>query len=199
MNSSKSLVFASNNAHKLEEVRRILSPREVLSLNDIGFYAEIDETGMTLEENSMIKAESVYNWLRANQRADEFDVFADDTGLEIEALNGQPGVFTARWAGEPACDANNRRKALSELADKTNRNARFRTVITLIQRGEKQQVVGEVRGVIAKKEAGGNGFGYDSLFIPEGYDKTFAQLPAEVKNSISHRARALAELAKIIK
>ncbi len=199
MNSSKSLVFASNNAHKLEEVRRILSPREVLSLNDIGFYTEIDETGMTLEENSMIKAESVYNWLRANQRADEFDVFADDTGLEIEALNGQPGVFTARWAGEPACDANNRRKALSELADKTNRNARFRTVITLIQRGEKQQVVGEVRGVIAKKEAGGNGFGYDSLFIPEGYGKTFAQLPAEVKNSISHRARALAELAKIIK
>ncbi len=199
MNSSKSLVFASNNAHKLEEVRRILSPREVLSLNDIGFYTEIDETGMTLEENSMIKAESVYNWLRANQRADEFDVFADDTGLEIEALNGQPGVFTARWAGEPVCDANNRRKALSELADKTNRNARFRTVITLIQRGEKQQVVGEVRGVIAKKEAGGNGFGYDSLFIPEGYDKTFAQLPAEVKNSISHRARALAELAKIIK
>ncbi len=199
MNSTKSLVFASNNAHKLEEVRRILFPREVLSLNDIGFYTEIDETGMTLEENSMIKAESVYNWLRVNQRADEFDVFADDTGLEIEALNGQPGVITARWAGEPACDANNRKKALSELADKTNRNARFRTVITLIQRGEKQQVVGEVRGVIAKKEAGGNGFGYDSLFIPEGYDKTFAQLPAEVKNSISHRARALAELAKIIK
>ncbi len=199
MNSSKSLVFASNNAHKLEEVRRILSPREVLSLNDIGFYTEIDETGMTLEENSMIKAESVYNWLRANQRADEFDVFADDTGLEIEALNGQPGVFTARWAGEPACDANNRRKALSELSDKTNRNARFRTVITLIQRGEKRQVVGEVRGVIATKEAGGNGFGYDSLFVPDGYDKTFAQLPAEVKNRISHRARALAELAKIIK
>lgn len=199
MNSSKSLVFASNNAHKLEEVRRILSPREVLSLNDIGFYTEIDETGMTLEENSMIKAESVYNWLRANQRADEFDVFADDTGLEIEALNGKPGVFTARWAGEPACDANNRRKALNELADKTNRNARFRTVITLIQRGEKRQVVGEVRGVIATKEAGGNGFGYDSLFVPDGYDKTFAQLPAEVKNRISHRARALAELAKIIK
>lgn len=199
MNSSKSLVFASNNAHKLEEVRRILSPREVLSLNDIGFYTEIDETGMTLEENSMIKAESVYNWLWANQRADEFDVFADDTGLEIEALNGKPGVFTARWAGEPACDANNRRKALNELADKTNRNARFRTVITLIQRGEKRQVVGEVRGVIATKEAGGNGFGYDSLFVPDGYDKTFAQLPAEVKNRISHRARALAELAKIIK
>ena len=199
MNSTKSLVFASNNAHKLEEVRRILFPREVLCLNDIGFHTEIDETGKTLEENSMIKAESVYNWLRVNQRADAFDVFADDTGLEIEALNGQPGVITARWAGEPACDANNRKKALSELADKTNRNARFRTVITLIQRGEKQQVVGEVRGVIATKEAGVNGFGYDSLFIPNGYDKTFAQLPAEVKNSISHRARALAELAKVIK
>ena len=199
MNPSKSLVFASNNAHKLEEVRRILSPREVFSLNDIGFHTEIDETGMTLEENSMIKAEAVYNWLRENQRADEFDIFADDTGLEIEALNGQPGVFTARWAGEPACDANNRKKALAELADKTNRNARFRTVITLIQRGRKQQVVGEVKGIIATKEAGGNGFGYDSLFVPEGYDKTFDQLPAEVKNSISHRARALAELAKIIK
>ncbi len=199
MNPSKSLVFASNNAHKLEEVRRILSPREVFSLNDIGFHTEIDETGMTLEENSMIKAEAVYNWLRENQRADEFDIFADDTGLEIEALNGQPGVFTARWAGEPACDANNRKKALAELADKTNRNARFRTVITLIQSGRKQQVVGEVKGIIATKEAGGNGFGYDSLFVPEGYDKTFAQLPAEVKNSISHRARALAELAKIIK
>lgn len=199
MNPSKSLVFASNNAHKLEEVRRILSPREVFSLNDIGFHTEIDETGMTLEENSMIKAEAVYNWLRKNQRADEFDIFADDTGLEIEALNGQPGVFTARWAGEPACDANNRKKALAELADKTNRNARFRTVITLIQSGRKQQVVGEVKGIIATKEAGGNGFGYDSLFVPEGYDKTFAQLPAEVKNSISHRARALAELAKIIK
>ena len=183
----------------MEEVRRILFPREVLCLNDIGFHTEIDETGKTLEENSMIKAESVYNWLRVNQRADAFDVFADDTGLEIEALNGQPGVITARWAGEPACDANNRKKALSELADKTNRNARFRTVITLIQRGEKQQVVGEVRGVIATKEAGVNGFGYDSLFIPNGYDKTFAQLPAEVKNSISHRARALAELAKVIK
>ena len=199
MNPSKSLVFASNNAHKLEEVRRILSPREVFSLNDIGFHTEIDETGMTVEENSMIKAEAVYNWLRENQRADEFDIFADDTGLEIEALNGQPGVFTARWAGEPACDANNRKKALAELADKTNRNARFRTVITLIQWGRKQQVVGEVKGIIATKEAGGNGFGYDSLFVPEGYDKTFAQLPAEVKNSISHRARALAELAKIIK
>lgn len=199
MNPSKSLVFASNNAHKLEEVRRILSPREVFSLNDIGFHTEIDETGRTLEENSMIKAEAVYNWLRENQRADEFDIFADDTGLEIEALNGQPGVFTARWAGEPACDANNRKKALAELADKTNRNARFRTVITLIQSGRKQQVVGEVKGIIATKEAGGNGFGYDSLFVPEGYDKTFAQLPAEVKNSISHRARALAELAKIIK
>ena len=199
MNQLKSLVFASNNAHKLEEVRRILSPREVLSLNDIGFHTDIEETGATLEENSKIKAEAVYAWLRERNREREFDIFADDTGLEIEALNGEPGVYTARWAGEPACDANNRKKALAELSGKSNRNARFRTVITLIEDGQTQQVVGEVRGVIATEEAGDHGFGYDSLFVPEGYDKTFAQLPAEVKNSISHRARALAELAKIIK
>lgn len=199
MNNSKSLVFASNNAHKLEEVRRILSPRQVLSLNDIGFYEEIDETGSTLEENSHIKAEAVYDWLAQQQLESEYDIFADDTGLEIEALHGQPGVYTARWAGEPACDANNRKKALAELANESNRNARFRTVITLIQDGKEQQVIGEVKGVIATEEAGERGFGYDSLFVPEGYDKTFAQLPAVVKNSISHRARALAELAKIIK
>lgn len=199
MKTSKTLVFASNNAHKLEEVRRILSPRPVLSLRDIGFNTEIDETGSTLEENSRIKAQAVHEWLKQQRLENAYDIFADDTGLEIEALNGEPGVYTARWAGEPACDANNRKKALAELANKSNRNARFRTVITLIQDGEELQVVGEVKGVIATEEAGERGFGYDSLFIPEGYDKTFAQLAAEVKNHISHRARALAELAKIIK
>lgn len=199
MKTSKTLVFASNNAHKLEEVRRILSPRPVLSLHDIGFNTEIDETGSTLEENSRIKAQAVHERLKQQRLENAYDIFADDTGLEIEALNGDPGVYTARWAGEPACDANNRKKALAELANKSNRNARFRTVITLIQDGEERQVVGEVKGVIATEEAGERGFGYDSLFIPEGYDKTFAQLPAEVKNRISHRARALAELAKIIK
>lgn len=115
--------------------------------------------------------------------------------MEIDALNGAPGVYTARWAGEPAA---NRRKALQELANQTNRHAQFRTVITLIRGEEQVQVEGVVRGSMATEERGERGFGYDSLFIPEGYDRTFAELPAGVKNSISHRARALAELVKII-
>ena len=198
MKQPKLYVFASNNAHKLEEVRRILSPREIHSLHEIGFEAEIDETGTTLEENSSIKARAIYDWLKQKGKEQEYIIFAVDTGLEIEALHGQPGVYTARWAGEPACDANNRKKALAQLANQTNRNARFRTVITLIENGKEQQVVGEVKGLIATQESGDKGFGYDSLFIPNGYDKTFAELPAEVKNSISHRANALAKLAQIL-
>lgn len=198
MKQPKLYVFASNNAHKLEEVRRILSPREIHSLHEIGFEAEIDETGTTLEENSSIKARAIYEWLKQKGKEQEYIIFADDTGLEIEALHGQPGVYTARWAGEPACDANNRKKALAQLANQTNRNARFRTVITLIENGKEQQVVGEVKGIIATQESGDKGFGYDSLFIPNGYDKTFSELPAEVKNSISHRANALAKLAQIL-
>ncbi len=198
MKQPKLYVFASNNAHKLEEVRRILSPREIHSLHEIGFEAEIDETGTTLEENSSIKARAIYEWLKQKGKEQDYIIFADDTGLEIEALHGQPGVYTARWAGEPACDANNRKKALAQLANQTNRNARFRTVITLIENGKEQQVVGEVKGIIATQESGDKGFGYDSLFIPNGYDKTFAELPAEVKNSISHRANALAKLAQIL-
>lgn len=198
MKQPKLYVFASNNAHKLEEVRRILSPREIHSLHEIGFEAEIDETGTTLEENSSIKARAIYEWLKQKGKEQEYIIFADDTGLEIEALHGQPGVYTARWAGEPACDANNRKKALAQLANQTNRNARFRTVITLIENEKEQQVVGEVKGLIATQESGDKGFGYDSLFIPNGYDKTFAELPAEVKNSISHRANALAKLAQIL-
>ena len=198
MKQPKLYVFASNNAHKLEEVRRILSPREIHSLHEIGFEAEIDETGTTLEENSSIKARAIYEWLKQKGKEQDYIIFADDTGLEIEALHGQPGVYTARWAGEPACDANNRKKALAQLANQTNRNARFRTVITLIENEKEQQVVGEVKGLIATQESGDKGFGYDSLFIPNGYDKTFAELPAEVKNSISHRANALAKLAQIL-
>lgn len=191
------LVFASNNEHKLSEVRAIMPAHvEILSLHDIGFESDIEETGTTLEANSAIKAQTIHQWLRANQPCQPIDgVFADDTGLEIDALNGAPGVYTARWAGEPAA---NRRKALHELANQTNRKAQFRTVITLIRGEEQVQVEGIVRGSIATEERGERGFGYDSLFIPEGYDKTFAELPAEVKNSISHRARALAELVKII-
>lgn len=192
------MVFASNNAHKLDEVRKILAPRTVLSLHEVGFESDIEENGDTLEENSRIKACAVAKWLEEHgQIADTF-VFADDTGLEIEALHGQPGVHTARWAGEPACDAANRKKALAELQGQANRSARFRTVITLIRDGKIEQVCGEVKGRIGTEEFGNGGFGYDPLFIPEGYDKTFAQLPAEIKNSISHRARALENLVKIL-
>lgn len=198
------LVFASNNDHKLSEVRQIMPPSvEVLSLRDIGFDAEIDETGSTLEANSRIKAETVSDWIsgKRSSLSDIDGVFADDTGLEIDALHGAPGVYTARWAGEPAA---NRAKALRELDGNENRGCQFRTVITLIRfsaDGGKPsvcQVESVVRGRIATAEYGEGGFGYDPLFIPEGYDRTFAELPASVKNSISHRARALKELVKLL-
>ena len=204
------LVFASNNAHKLSEVRAIMPEGiEVLSLKDIGFESEIEETGTTLEENSRIKARCVAAFINDRMSASLNDemmidgVFADDTGLEIDALGGAPGVYTARWAGEPAA---NRKKALRELADKDDRSCQFRTVITLIRReanGKRReakeiQVEGIVRGRIAEEEFGEGGFGYDPLFIPDGYDKTFGELPAELKNSISHRARALQALVRVL-
>ena len=194
------LVFASNNKQKLEEVRQILSDKVVVvSLKDIGFLQEIDEIGETLEANSALKAEEVWKWLINNCLSSEVDgVFADDTGLEIKALGGLPGVRTARWAGDEACDADNRQKALHELSGVEERSARFRTVITLIKGGEMQQVEGIVDGKIALSEEGEHGFGYDPVFIPDGYDNTFASLSAEVKNSISHRGRAMEALKKII-
>ncbi len=191
------LVFASNNKHKLEEVRAILTNHEVLSLNDIGFYADIEETGDTLEANSLIKARTVADFVQTHAVSVD-GIFSDDTGLEIDALGGQPGVHTARWAGEPANDANNRRKALTLLEGQANRSARFRTVITLIRGEEEEQVEGRVEGKIATHESGNGGFGYDPVFVPEGYDKTFAELPAEIKNDISHRARAMQALCKVI-
>ena len=194
------LVFASNNAHKLEEVRKILADVEVLSLREVGFLQEIDETGDTLEENSRLKAATVWQWLLNHALDTEVDgVFADDTGLEIDALNGAPGVYSARWAGEPSNDANNRAKALYELAGKENRDARFRTVITCVGHQVNVQVEGIVQGRMALEEHGTGGFGYDALFIPEGYIDTFATLSAEEKNSISHRARALETLNKMLR
>ena len=190
------LIFASNNRHKLQEVRQILPEHiSVLSLKDIDFCQEIDEIGKTLEENSALKAQTIWQWIENKQMTQEVDgVFADDTGLEIDALGGQPGVRTARWAGEDCNDAANRSKALDELKDEKNRLAQFRTVVTLITQENTLQVEGVVRGHISQQEEGEGGFGYDPVFIPEGYDKTFASLPAEVKNSISHRARAMEAL-----
>ena len=187
----------------MSEVRAIMPEGiEVLSLKDIGFESEIEENGRTLEENSRIKARCIAAFINDRMSASLNDemmidgVFADDTGLEIDALGGAPGVYTARWAGEPAA---NRKKALRELADKDDRSCQFRTVITLIRREAKEiQVEGIVRGRIAEEEFGEGGFGYDPLFIPDGYDKTFGELPAELKNSISHRARALKALVKVL-
>lgn len=195
------LVFASNNSHKLEEVKKILPMElEIVGLRDVGFLHEIDETGKTLEENSRLKAQTVWDWLVERGMDSTIDgVFADDTGLEISALNGQPGVYSARWAGEPANDANNRAKALQELANEENREARFRTVITWIGQGVDVQVEGIVSGKMATAEQGDGGFGYDAIFIPKGYNDTFAMLSAAEKNKISHRARALAALRKILK
>ena len=218
------LVFASNNAHKLEEIRAIMPAGiEVLSLHDIGFEQEIEETGLTLAENSRIKASTVAAFINDGMSASLNDgmmidgVFADDTGLEIDALGGEPGVYTARWyrmengaervqdaalqvKGEKEIFAANRAKALRELSGKTNRGAQFKTIITLIRiaKNETVQVEGIVRGRIATEEYGQGGFGYDPIFIPEGYDKTFGELPADIKNSISHRARAMEALVKIL-
>ena len=194
------LVFASNNQHKLEEVRQILPISvEVISLREIGFVQEIDETGTTLEENSALKAQEVWKWMIDNSLLESIDgVFADDTGLEILALCGAPGVRTARWAGDDACDIKNRQKALYELEGVADRTARFRTVVSLIRNGEILQVEGVVNGLIAIEEEGNGGFGYDPIFIPEGYDKTFASLSSKEKNAISHRGRAMEELRKII-
>ena len=213
------LVFASNNAHKLCEVRAMMPAGvEVLGLKDIGFEAEIEETGKTLEENSLIKARTVWEWIGEGRKSkvECIDgVFADDTGLEIDALDGEPGVYTARWykmdrdhyidetqtapLPEKYVFRANRQKALRELAYKADRGCQFRTVITLIRGGEIKQVEGVVRGEIAEQEFGEGGFGYDSVFIPEGYDKTFGELSPEVKNSISHRGRAIQALVRMMR
>ena len=191
------LIFASNNSHKLDEVRTILSPIEVLGLREVGFLSEIDETGNTLEANSLLKAQTVWNWLTQQGLETTISgVFADDTGLEIVALDGAPGVYSARWAGEPSNDARNRQKVLAEMTGMSERTARFRTVITWIHKDGKLQVEGIVNGKIATEESGEGGFGYDSLFIPEGYNTTFANLSADEKNTISHRGRALQALRK---
>ena len=187
------IVFATNNQHKLSEVRAVLGDGfELVTLREVGITEDIPETGATLDENASQKARYVYD-------RTGLDCFADDTGLEVEALNGAPGVRSARYATDGHDFAANNRKLLHELEGKENRKARFRTVISLIRGGVEQQMEGIVRGTIATKEAGCEGFGYDPLFIPEGHDITFAEMSANEKNAISHRGRAVAELVKILK
>lgn len=187
------IVFATNNAHKLSEVKAVLGDGfELVTLREVGITEDIPETGATLEENASQKARYVYD-------RTGLDCFADDTGLEVEALDGRPGVRSARYAGEGHDFKANNRKLIAELEGKENRSARFRTVISLIRGGVEQQVEGIVRGVIATEESGTEGFGYDPLFIPEGSNVTFAEMSAEAKNAISHRGRAVAALVKILK
>ena len=199
------IVFATNNAHKLSEIRSILGESiEVLSLKDIGCDIDIPETGTTLEANALQKAQYIYDHYH-------MDCFADDTGLEVDALNGAPGVYSARYAGGEGHDSEaNMTKLLHELGNNNNRKARFRTVIALIQKKDvcpcgctsiKQihQFEGIVNGEIIRERRGGEGFGYDPIFQPEGYDKTFAELGMNIKNHISHRARAVAKLAEFLK
>ena len=187
------IVFATNNQHKLNEIRQILGSRvEVLSLKDIGCYADIPETGSTLEENALQKAQYVYDHYH-------IDCFADDTGLEVDALDGAPGVYSARYAGGEGHDSEaNMTKLLHELGENNNRKARFRTVIALILQGQVHEFEGIVNGEIIRERRGGEGFGYDPIFRPDGYDQTFAELGNDIKNTISHRARATQKLCEYI-
>ena len=204
------IVFATNNQHKLDEIRSILGDTiEVLSLKDIGCDVDIPETGKTLEENALQKAQYIYDHYHIS-------VFADDTGLEVDALNGAPGIYSARYASmevgahEASHDAEaNMSRLLRELGENNNRRARFRTVIALILKKdvcpcgctsikEIHQFEGIVEGQIIKERRGGEGFGYDPIFQPDGYEETFAELGMEIKNHISHRARAVKKLADFL-
>lgn len=189
----RELVFATNNAHKLEEVTNLLQPDfKLLSLNEIGCNEEIEETASTLEGNALIKARYIHDTYKC-------DCFSDDTGLEVEALDGAPGVYSARYAGEEKSAEANMQKLLIELKGKTNRKAKFRTVIALILEGKEYIFEGEVAGIITHKKLGGEGFGYDPIFLPNGFQQTFAELPLSEKNKISHRARAVNQLVHFLK
>lgn len=187
------LVFATNNRHKLDEVRAIVGDRvEVLSLNDIGCHDDIPETADTLQGNALIKARYIHEKFGV-------DCFADDTGLEVEALDGAPGVYSARYAGKECDSEANMQKLLQNLTGKSNRNAQFRTVIALIIKGEEKLFNGIVKGTITEEKRGDSGFGYDPVFVPEGFSESFAQMSGDMKNSISHRYRATLELSNYLK
>ena len=189
----RELVFATNNEHKLSELRAIVGDKfRILGLKDIGCTDEIKEDGTTLKENALIKARYVKDHYG-------YDCFADDTGLEVEALGGAPGVYSARYAGEECNSEANMQKLLQNLTGKTNRTAQFRTVIALIINGEEHLFDGVVKGNISSEKMGEAGFGYDPIFVPQGYDLSFAQMTSEAKNSISHRYRATEKLSKYLK
>jgi len=187
------LVFATNNDHKLRELKEILSSEfELLSLSDIGCDDDIPETGTTLEANAAQK--SFYIWDKYG-----IDCFADDTGLEIEALGNEPGVYSARYAGEGRNASDNMVKVLEKMGNETNRNARFRCVISLIIGGKEKQFEGIVEGKILTEKHGEAGFGYDPIFMPDGFNQSFAEMSADDKNRISHRGRAVMKLVDYLK
>lgn len=186
------IVFATNNQHKLDEIKKISKGQlEILSLSDINCHEDIPETGNTLKENALIKARFV---------KDKFglDCFADDSGLEVDALNNAPGIYSSRYAGPDCNSEDNMQKLLQDLQGKENRSAQFRTAIALIMNGEEHYFEGIIKGDIIHQKKGTNGFGYDPIFKPTGYDKTFGELPEEIKNSLSHRAIATKKLVAFL-
>lgn len=190
--NDRCLCFATNNIGKLQEIKSLLPDWSILSLQEIDCREELPETHNTLEANSLEKADYVFQKYHVN-------CFADDTGLEVEALNNEPGVYSARWAG-PACNAaDNIALLLKKLHAKENRKARFRTIITLIYNGKVTQFEGMVYGKIAEIPSGTAGFGYDPVFIPDGQTKTFAELTKEEKNKLSHRGNAVRKLISFLK
>ncbi|HEY5390714.1 MAG TPA: RdgB/HAM1 family non-canonical purine NTP pyrophosphatase [Hanamia sp.] len=189
----KTIIFATNNAHKVEEVRVILEGQfQVLSLHDAGIDIEIPEPFFTLEENAREKAR-VINQLTAN------DCFSEDTGLEVSSLNGEPGVKSARYAGEDRSMENNIDKLLSNLQEKQDRNAQFRTVLCLIENGKEIIFEGICKGFIIAERRGSSGFGYDPVFVPDGSEKTFAEMTMNEKNKYSHRKKAVDQLTHFLK
>ena len=189
----RTLVFATNNKHKLEEISAILGDEiELLSLKDIHCDADIPETAETLQGNALQKAEYIYQHYG-------LDCFADDTGLEVEALNGAPGVYSARYAGDGHDSEANMQKLLQNLKGISSRKAQFRTAICLIMDGKEHLFEGICRGEIIQEKRGNSGFGYDPIFVPEGYKETFAELGNDIKNRISHRAKAVELLCRFFK
>ena len=183
----KKLIFATHNPNKLKEIKSAVNSFEVVGLKDIGVHEDIEETGVTLEENALIKSKYIY-------QKTGFSCFADDTGLEVDALDGKPGVYSARYAGEKATAEDNMQKLLAEMKDQKNRTARFRTIISLILNGEEYFFEGEVKGKILYQKIGIEGFGYDPIFKPNGYDQSFAEMTMAQKNEISHRGLSLQKL-----
>ena len=189
----KKLVFATNNPHKIEEIKHILGDTFlILSLRDLNFEEDIPETGATLRENASQKSHFIFERFG-------MDCFADDTGLEVDALGGDPGVYSARYAGEKATYDENVEKLLRQLKGEKIRSARFKTVISLLLDGKEYFFEGKVEGVITRERSGTDGFGYDPVFLPDGFTETFAEMSGGLKNKISHRGRAVAKLVDFLK